>query len=71
MRRRAGRLDRTGHGLTGDFVNFIQLYERKGIEVLVGYVNDDFTKGKRTIRAGLRVALAIYRAAAFCTSPGL
>jgi hypothetical protein len=52
-------------------VNFIQLYERKGLEVLVGYVNDDFTKGKRTIRAGLRVALAIYRAAAFCTVTGL
>jgi HK97 family phage major capsid protein len=60
-----------GTGLTGDFVNFIQLYERKGLEVLVGYVNDDFTKGKRTIRAGLRVALAIYRAAAFCTVTGL
>jgi HK97 family phage major capsid protein len=60
-----------GTALTGDFVNFIQLYERKGLEVLVGYVNDDFTKGKRTIRAGLRVALAIYRAAAFCTITGL
>jgi len=57
-------------GLTGDF-NFSQLYERQGMEVLVGYVNDDFLDGRRTIRAGVRVAFVTYRAAAFCTVTGI
>lgn len=60
-----------GTGIVGDFLNFCQLYERRGLEVAVGYVNDDFLKGKRTVRAGIRVAFAIYRAAAFSTVTGL
>lgn len=58
-------------GLVGDFLNFCQLYERRGIEVAVGYVNDDFAKGKRTIRAGLRVGFVVYRGAAFCQVTGI
>lgn len=58
-------------GIVGDFANFCQLYERKGIEVAVGYVGSQFTEGKRTIRAGMRVAFAIYRAAAFATVTGI
>lgn len=58
-------------GLVGDFANFCQLYERRGMEVLIGWDSDDFTKGIRTIRAGLRVAFAIYRGAAFCTVTGI
>ena len=58
-------------GLVGDFANFCQLYERKGIEVQVGYVNDDFTKGRKTVRAQGRWAFATYRAAAFCTVTGI
>lgn len=63
--------DAVNTAYVGDFANFCQLYERKGMEVAIGYVNDDFKKGRRTIRAGLRVAFAIYRAAAFCSVTGL
>ncbi len=58
-------------GLVGDFVNFCQLYERRGLEVMVGYVGTQFTEGKRTIRAGLRVAFVVYRPAAFATVTGI
>lgn len=58
-------------GLVGDFMNFCQLYERRGMEILVGFVNDDFLKGKRTLRAGFRVAFVVYRAAAFATVTGI
>jgi len=57
--------------LLGDFMNFCQLYERRGMEVLVGYVDNDFEDGRRTIRAGFRVAFVIYRAAAFCLVTGI
>lgn len=60
-----------GTGISGDFVSFIQLYNRKGLETAIGYVSTQFTQGQKTIRAGVRVALAIYRAAAFCTTTGL
>jgi hypothetical protein len=63
--------DAAGTAYVGDYANFCALYERKGIEVAVGYVNNDFLQGRRTIRAGLRVAFAIYRAAAFCSVTGL
>jgi len=57
--------------LVGDYMNFSQLYERRGLEVLVGFVNDDFLDGRRTIRAGLRAAFVVYRPAAFATVTGL
>jgi HK97 family phage major capsid protein len=57
-------------GLVGDF-NFCQLFERRGIDVQVGYVGDQFKEGKRTIRADLRAAFAVYRAAAFATVTGI
>jgi HK97 family phage major capsid protein len=56
--------DSAGISYTGDFLNFTQLFERRGMEVAVGYVGSQFTEGKKTIRAGIRVALAVYRAAA-------
>jgi hypothetical protein len=58
-----------GTGITGDFVTFIQLWIRRGVEIAVGYNSTDFVNGRKTIRAGMRVALSIYRAAAFSTSP--
>ena len=58
-------------GIVGDFANFCQMYERRGMEVLIGYVDDDFLDGRRTIRAGFRVAFVVYRAAAFCTVTGI
>jgi HK97 family phage major capsid protein len=60
-----------GTGITGDFVTFVQLWIRKGVEIAVGYNTSDFVNGRKTIRAGMRVALSIYRAAAFSTVTGL
>ncbi len=57
--------------LTGDFANFCYISERRGIEVAVGYVGDQFKEGKRTIRADLRCAMTVTRAAAFCKITGL
>ena len=53
--------------LTGDFMQ-CAFYTRRGVEVQVGYVNDDFSKGRVTIRAGLRGAMVTYRPAAFVES---
>lgn len=61
-----------GTGYTGSFdVSNVSLFERKGVDVAVGYVNDDFGKGKRTVRADMRGALAWFRPAAFCQNTGL
>ncbi len=60
-----------GTGLVGDFANFCQMFERRGMEVAVGFVNDDFLDGRQTIRAGFRVAFVIYRAAAYATVTGI
>jgi len=57
--------------LVGDFANFCQLFERRGMEVKVGYVDNDFEDGRQTIRAGFRVAFAVYRGAAFCEVTGI
>jgi hypothetical protein len=58
-------------GLIGAWATMSELVFRKGIEVQVGYVNDDFVKGKQTLRADVRVAFPVYRAAAFCTITAL
>jgi HK97 family phage major capsid protein len=55
-----------GTALVAD-LNHCQLFERRGLEIEVGYVGNQFTSGMRTIRASLRVAFAVYRPAAFCT----
>lgn len=60
-----------GTAYVADFVNFTRLFYRKGIEVQVGYVNDDFIKGQATLRADLRAAFVVYRPAAVCTVTGL
>ena len=58
-------------GLVGDFATHCELRPRRGIEVEVGFVNTQFTEGEQTIRAGLRTAFVVYRAAAFCTITGI
>ena len=58
-------------GLVGDFATHCELRPRRGIEVQVGFVNTQFTEGEQTIRAGLRTAFVVYRAAAFCTITGI
>lgn len=60
-----------GTAYVADFQNFTRLFYRKGVEVQVGYVNDDFIKGQATIRADLRAAFVVFRAAAVCLVTGL
>jgi 3D (Asp-Asp-Asp) domain-containing protein len=57
--------------ITGDFPTFSYIGERRGVEVQIGYVNDDFIKGKQTIRGDLRCCLSITREAAFCLITGV
>jgi HK97 family phage major capsid protein len=56
--------------LIGDFLNFCYISERRGVDVQVGYVGDQFKEGKRTIRADVRVAMTVTRANAFCKVTG-
>lgn len=59
-------------GLVGDFANHILLVNRRGIEVKVSDSHSDyFIKGKKAIRADVRVALPTLRPAAFCTVTGI
>jgi HK97 family phage major capsid protein len=59
-------------GLVGDFNQFIQLYERAGIEVKISDSHSDFfIKGKKAVRADVRVAMPVYRPAAFCSVTGI
>ena len=58
-------------GLVGDFVTHSFLFNRRGVQVEVGYVNNQFNEGKRTIRASLRAAFVVYRPSAFCTVTGI
>jgi HK97 family phage major capsid protein len=56
--------------LIGDFLTYCYISERRGVDVQVGYVGDQFKEGKRTIRADLRCALTVTRANAFCKVTG-
>jgi len=58
-------------GLVGDFARFCQYFVRQDVAVEMGYVNDDFTDGRVSIRAGVRGALVGYRGAAFCQVTGI
>lgn len=61
-----------GTGYTGAFdVSTCGMFERQGVDVAVGYVNDDFGKGKKTVRADTRAAMAWFKPAAFCQNTGL
>jgi len=57
--------------LVGDFLNHSAFHPRRGILVETGYVNAQFTEGKRTLRAGMRAAFVVYRPSAFCTVTGV
>jgi HK97 family phage major capsid protein len=55
----------------GDYRNFSGVYVRRGIDVQIGYNNDDFTKGQLSIRADVRIAIVHFRPKAFGTVTGL
>lgn len=57
--------------IAGDYARFSGLHVRQGLEVLTGFVNDDFLDGRVTIRAGLRVAVVHYRPTAFTEITGI
>lgn len=61
----------SGTALTGDFQLYSHISRRMGITVIVGFINDDLVRNKRTILAELRESLEIYRASAFSKITGL
>src|SRR3546814_11080210 len=63
--------DDQGTGYTGSFQQaWISLVERRGIDVQIGYANDQLKKGQRTVRGDVRVAHGVFRPPAFCQRPG-
>lgn len=56
--------------LVGDFTNFHFVAQRRDVDVQVGYTGNDFTNGRRTIRADIRVANVVLRPRAFCSITG-
>lgn len=61
-----------GTGMVGSFQPaWITLFERRGVDIQVGYVGSQFGEGKRTVRADMRAALAVFRPAAFCSVTGI
>lgn len=51
--------------LMGDFMRGATLYDRHDVRLNVGYVDDDFARNLRTLRAEERLALAVKRPWAF------
>ena len=51
--------------LVGDGVRGATVYDRHDVRLAVGYVDDDFARNLRTLRAEERLALAVKRAYAF------
>jgi len=59
-------------GLVGDFANHTELAIRRGVDVQVSNSHGTFfVEGKLAIRADMRVALIVYRPAAFATVTGI
>lgn len=56
--------------LVGNFRRAI-LFQREGLTMKVGYVDDQFIKNTQTILAELRAALAVVRETSFCTVTGI
>lgn len=61
-----------GWGMTGSFQPaWVSLFERRGVDLQVGYVGTQFGEGKRTVRGDIRAAFVVFRPAAFCEATGL
>ena len=54
-----------------DFNNFTRLDDRRGVSIMVGYSGTQFVEGKQTLRADMRVAFTVTRAAAICLLTGI
>lgn len=59
-----------GTAFTGDFRLFSQISRKMGIVIESGMINDQFIQGVQSIKITERIALEIYRAAAFCEITG-
>jgi len=58
--------------LLGDFQLYSEIFRRRGANIKVSDSHSDyFIKGKLAVRADKRLALAIYRASAFCKVTGI
>jgi len=59
--------DAQGAAYTGSFQpQWVSLFEKKGVDIQIGFVGTQFAEGKRTVRGDTRFALAWFRPAAFC-----
>lgn len=57
--------------LVGDFANFCQLFEKKGVDIQISDSHDTyFIYNKKAVRADIRVAFPCYRPSAFCVITG-
>lgn len=57
--------------IVADFVNFTRLDDRRGVTLMMGYTGSQFVEGENTLRADMRVAFTITRAAAVCKITGM
>ena len=61
-----------GTAVVADLRNYTRLYYRSGPSgVEVGYVNDDFKLGQKSLRADVRAAFVVRRATAVCSVTGI
>jgi HK97 family phage major capsid protein len=64
--------DSAGTGYVGSFMPaWVSLFERRGVDVQIGYTGSQFVEGKRTIRADMRLAFVVFRPAAFASVTGI
>lgn len=65
-------IDSAGTGYVGSFQpQWISLFEKRGIDVQIGFTGTQFVEGKRTIRADMRFAFVVFRPSAFGTVTGI
>lgn len=58
-------------GLVGAFRAGAQVFRRTDVTLQIGWVNDQFTHNQRTILVEERLALVVFRPAAFCLITGI